>query len=248
MSNPVGRPGIGFAEVAAVADRIAARGERPTARAVLLELGRGSLATIQRHFTAWKEGHRPSTAESLALPPELQRAMLAHIERATAEARATLQAELTDAHAERDGLLEELERQGAALVAAEERTREQAAQIDRQGGIIATLERALAEAKEQTAREHEAAESARREAAQATVRIEDLPHLRAELDELRSKLDTEREARREAEIEAAELRGHLGQRSPTLPLDMPVTGPEAAQERLFDPGPTSRPSRRKKGS
>src|SRR6266700_7268741 len=101
MSSPVGRPGITFAEVAAVADRIQERGERPTVKAVRGELGSGSLATLQRHFTAWREGHRPSAVASITLPVELQRAMLGQIERAAAEARADLQTELAETQSER---------------------------------------------------------------------------------------------------------------------------------------------------
>ena len=44
----------------------------------------------------------------------------------------------------------------------------------------------------------------------ATLRLESLPMLRDELTELRGKLDAERDARRVAEIAAAELRGQHG--------------------------------------
>ena len=207
MSNPIGRPGITYAEVAAVADAAAARGERPTAQSVRGELGSGSLGTIQKHLTTWKAKHQPPKIEAVGLPPELQRALLAHIERATADARAELGAELAATQNERDTLADELERQAALLTAAEERGREQAGEIERHAGVIATLERALAEAREQIAREREAAEEARKGEALANLRTESLPQLTAELAAVRGKLDEEREARRVAEIEAAELRG-----------------------------------------
>jgi colicin import membrane protein len=207
MSNQAGRPGVSFAEVAAVADRITGRGERPTVRSVRTELGGGSLATIQRHFSAWKDGHRPTLPVNMALPPELQRAMLTQIERAAAEARAGLETELAETLAERDGLTDELERQSETLAAAEQRTQAQAAEIERHAGTIAMLERALSEAREQAARERDAAEAARRAAALAELRLEDLPGLRTEVEALRTKLEAERDARRKAEIEAAELRG-----------------------------------------
>jgi colicin import membrane protein len=212
MSVPLGRPGVTFAEVAAVADRIKARGERPTVQRVRGELGSGSLGTLQRHFTAWREKNRTGAVESITLPVELQRAMLGHIERAAAEARADLQAELAETQSERDALTDELERQGATLAAVEEHAAEQAGAIERQAGTIATLERALAEAQEAASRERVAAEAARKAAALAELRVESLPALRDELTELRGKLDAERDARRLAEIAAAELRGQHGKK------------------------------------
>jgi colicin import membrane protein len=213
MSTPLGRPGVTFAEVAAVADRIKARGERPTVQRVRGELGSGSLATLQRHFTAWREKNRTGAVESVTLPVELQRAMLGHIERAAAEARADLQAELAETQSEREALTEELERQGASLAAMEERASTQAGEIERQAGTIGTLERALAEAQEAASRERTTAETARKEAALAALRLESLPTLQADLAELRGKLDAERDARRLAEIAAAELRGqHSGKK------------------------------------
>jgi colicin import membrane protein len=212
MSVPLGRPGVTFAEVAAVADRIKARGERPTVQRVRGELGSGSLATLQRHFTAWREQNRAGAVESVTLPVELQRAMLGHIERAAAEARADLQAELAETQSEREALTEELERQGATLAAVEERAAAQAGEIERQAGAVATLERALTEAQEAASRERAAAETARKEAALAALRLESLPTLQADLAELRGKLDAERDARRLAEIAAAELRGQHGKK------------------------------------
>jgi hypothetical protein len=73
-----------------------ARGEKPTATIIRAELGSGSLGTIRRHFTG--------AVESVTLPVELQRAMLGHIERAAAEVRADLQAELAETQAEREAL------------------------------------------------------------------------------------------------------------------------------------------------
>ena len=212
MSSPLGRPGVTFAEVAAVADRIKARGERPTVQRVRGELGSGSLATLQRHFTAWREKNRTGAVESVTLPVELQRAMLGHIERAAAEARADLQADLAETQSEREALTEELERHAATLTAVEERAAGQAGEIERQAGTIATLERALAEAQEAASRERTAAETARKEAALAALRLESLPTLQADLTELRGKLDAERDARRLAEIAAAELRGQHGKK------------------------------------
>jgi len=208
-SAPPRKTGTSYAEIAAAADRLTANGERPTVRAVRAEIGGGSLATIQRHFTEWKGGRRAAPV-SAALSPELQRVILAEMERSSAAVRAELETELADTQAERDALTAELERQGETLAASEERAEAQSAEVERQAGALALLERGLADAREQAAREREAAEAARKAAALAELRLESLPQLHAEIKALRADLATEREARRVAEIEAAEWRGKHG--------------------------------------
>lgn len=198
--------GITDAEIAGAAERIVARGERPSLRAVRAELGTGSLSTVARGMLAWR-GRAASAPTTLSLPPEIQRLILAEMDRHVAAARAELGAELAAAQDDREAVVDELERTTAALAAAERRRAEEAAELERRGGAIAQLETALHEARDLAAREREAAEAARRVAALAALRLESLPELHAQLDALRSKLDDEREGRRAAEIEAAELRG-----------------------------------------
>jgi colicin import membrane protein len=206
--NGAGRPGWGYEDIAAAAERITARGERPKLNSVRVELGgTGSMNTIQRHLADWKKSRRPIETTSLTLPPEVQRVILGEMERGAASIRATLEVELADVQADRDTLGEENQRLATALDATEQRADEQAAEIERQAGALAQLERAFTEAKEAASREREAAEAARKAEALAGLRLESLPTLHDEIDALRVKLDAEREARRVAEIEAAELRG-----------------------------------------
>lgn len=200
MSIPLGRPGVSFTEVATVAERLTTRGDRVTAQAIRAELGSGSLGTIQKHVTAWRAGQRTVKAESDALPADLQRALVAHIEHRVSEARAVLEAELTECQGERETLASELERQATELSTAIERIQQQNTDLARQGGSIATLESALSEARAQADKERQAAEEARKASALAELRLENLETLRTQLSE-------EREARRRAEIETAELRG-----------------------------------------
>ena len=203
--------GVSPDQVSAAAERLTARGERVTVRGVRAELGEtGSLATIARHLAGWRDSQRPLQATSLSLPAELQRLILAEIERNVAAARAELDAELADARADRDAITEEAERLAQELAGAQQRIAEQGAELERQSGVVSQLERQLTEAREQLAREREAAEGARKAAALAELRLESLPQLHAEVETLRGKLDAEREARRVAEIEAAELRGQQG--------------------------------------
>jgi colicin import membrane protein len=194
-------------DIAAAAEKLVARGEKPSARAVRAELGAGSMATITPALAAWRASRPRVEGSGSHISPELQRAMLAEIERAVTSARSELAAELADTQDANSALAEELKTQTAAAIAAEKQAADAKTESERQAGTIASLERSLAEAREQIAQEHETAEHARREAAEAAVRLETLPGLHAEIEALRKRFDEEREARLRAEIAAAELRG-----------------------------------------
>jgi chromosome segregation ATPase len=204
------QPPLTPTDIEAAAERIAERGQRPTTRAVRAELGGGSMATIVPALAAWN-ARRPAP-QAAAVSAELQRAVKAEVEGAVAAARAELTAQLADLHDACNALTEELRTQSAAAVAAEQRAAAAETEAERLRGAGAALERTLADAREQNAREREAAERARREVAEAAVRLEMLPGLQAELEALRGRLDTEREARVRAEIAAAELRGQIGKK------------------------------------
>ena len=176
-------------------------------RGVRTELGTGSLGTIQKYLADWQAGRRQIETASVTLPTEIQRVILSEIERNVAEARSRLETELADLKSDRDTLAEETEQQTGALQEAERHAGEQSAEIGRQAGMIEQLQRDLIDARNQIAREREAAEAARKAAALAELRLESLPKLQDEVEALRAKLEGEQEARRRAEIEAAELRG-----------------------------------------
>jgi hypothetical protein len=204
------QPPLTTSDIEAAAERIAARGQRPSSRAVRAELGGGSMATIVPALAAWNARRPKSEAPSVSA--ELLRAVRGEVEGAVAAARAELVAQLADLQDACAALTEELRTQSAAAVAAEQRAAVAEAEAERLRGAGAALEQALAEARMQNAREREAAERARQEAAEAAVRLEFVPGLQAELEALRGRLDTEREARLKAEIAAAELRGQYGKK------------------------------------
>lgn len=71
------RPGVPQKEIYAAADRITARGERPSVAAVRAELGdRGSNSTILRHLQEWWDCHSAAKVEpALAIPEPLAKAI-----------------------------------------------------------------------------------------------------------------------------------------------------------------------------
>ena len=155
---------------------------------------------INAVLSAWKAKRPKIEGASFSVSAELQRAILGEIAQAVAAARAELGDELADLKDTLATTSEELQQQAAGRESAELQASAHAAEIERQNGTITTLQREIAEAREQIGREREAAERARLEAAEATVQLRMVVGLQAEVIELR-------ERARQAEIEAAELRG-----------------------------------------
>jgi len=209
MELTPGRQGRTYDEVAAVAERMVARNERPSLRAVRAELGSGSMGTIQKHLSVWQASRRPAMSGGAGLSAEIQRVILAEIERSVSEARATLEADLAGVKADRDLLTEDNEQQStqleqqAADLAARDAIQQQ------QTGRIAQLEADLAQLNAANAREREATEQARLALAKAELRLEALPRLEAELERLRATLDEERAGRHQAEQQSAVLQAQL---------------------------------------
>ena len=192
-------------QVYAVADAIKANGERPTLRAVREQIGGGSMGTIARILQQWKAGQGREIGTEITIPPALQKALMEFVSTATTAARAPLEAELADQQQTAADLAAENERQTETI-------RDLSAQIeavtaDKAGieGKATQLAADLATAREEIARERQAAESARVELAKAQLRLEGLPRLEAEITALRAERDRERQGRVQAEQEAAVL-------------------------------------------
>lgn len=189
MEQTAGRTGITFEQVAAVADAIAARGDRPTLRGVRAELGSGSMGTIQKHLAAWQGQRRQIVTSTATLPTEIQRVILSEIEREVDAARAELEAELAATKGDRDALADDNEAQAEQIEQQTARLDEIEATIQQQAGRIAQLESDLETAWQATERERGVAEQARQALAKAELRLEALPKIEAEVERLRAALE-----------------------------------------------------------
>lgn len=198
-----GRTGITFDQVAALADAITTRGDRPTLRGVRAELGTGSMGTIQKHLTAWQGQRRQIVTSTASLPAEIQRVILAEIEREVVAARAELEAELAATKGDRDTLTDDNEAQTEQLELQANQIDELTATTQQQAGRIAQLEADLASAGQATDRERGLAEQARQALAKSELRLEALPKVEAEADRLRGTLETVQERAIAAEKLAA---------------------------------------------
>lgn len=189
MDQTSGRSGITFEQVAAVADAIAAAGDRPTLRGVRAQLGSGSLGTIQKHLAAWQSQRRQIVTSTATLPTEIQRVILAEIEREVGAARAELEADLAAVKGDRDALADDNESQSEQIDAQAARLDEIEATSQQQAGRITQLEADLSTAWQATERERGIAEQARQALAKAELRLEALPKTEAEVERLRAALE-----------------------------------------------------------
>ena len=209
MEQPPGRTGVTFEQVAAIADAIAAQGNRPTLRGVRAELGTGSMGTIQKHLTAWQGTRRAIVTSSATLPTEIQRVILGEIERAVSEARAELEAELAATKGSLDALADDNITQSEQIDQQAARLAEVEAGSQQQAGRILQLEADLAAAAAEIKRERDEAANGRQALARAELRLEQLPLLQAEAERLRAALESERTARVAGEQSAAVLAAQL---------------------------------------
>lgn len=190
-------------QVAAVADAIKAEGGKPTLRAVRERLGTGSLGTIQSMLARWKASQDRQAGATLALPPALQRAILEFMDQELTSARAPLEADLAQEQQASADLATENERLLNQIYGLEnglENLQEEKAKAE---GQAKQLEADLATTRAEADRARTEAESARTELAKASLRLEAMPRLEAEIERLRKTLETSQEGRQQAEQLAA---------------------------------------------
>lgn len=192
-------------QVSAVADALKAEGIAPTLRAVRERLGTGSMGTINKLLQQWKAGQERQAAAAPNLPPALQRAVLDFMAAELAAARAPLESDLAEQQQAAADLSAENERQAATIEDLNAQLDQLAAEKATAEGRAEQLAADLAGTKDDAARERQAAEAARTELAKATLRLETMPRLEADLDAMRAELARERQGRIVAEQQAAVL-------------------------------------------
>lgn len=193
-------------QVYAIADTMKAEGVKPTLRGVRERLGGvGSMGTITKFLQRWKAGQDQQPSPALAVPPALQRAIVDWMAMELSAARATLESELADQQQAATDLASENERQADLIATRDDEI--EALSIDKAEaeGKAGQLALDLAAARDEAARERQAAEQARTELAKALLRLEAMPRLEMDLTAVRGELERERLARIAAEQSAAVL-------------------------------------------
>lgn len=185
-------------QVAAAAEALRADGVKPTLRGVRERLGSGSLGTIQKLLRQWQQEQGKTGEVCLALPPTVERALLDFLAQELTAGKADLRAALVETQQALAELATEAEGQAQEigdLTAALEAERQSAAGLR---GELVRLQEERDQARRETRQEREIAEGLRIELAKASLQLESLPTLQAELS-------SERAARIAAEKQVAVL-------------------------------------------
>ncbi len=190
-------------QVSAIADSLRSAGEKPTARAIRNQLGRGSMSTIVRFIGVWS-GQQIKVGEcQVVLPQQLQKTLVDFVAQEISGAKAALEIELADTQKNLSDVIDEYEQQGQTVCAQAAELERMVADQSELAGRLGQVTADLQTTRVEILREREAAETARIELAKLQLRLESLPGLEVEIERLRKSLDGERIARTNAEREMA---------------------------------------------
>jgi colicin import membrane protein len=197
---------ITYQEVAAAAEGIKAAGDKPSSRLVRERLGNiGSMGTITKHLQTWRDGQERRIT-TVTLPVTVQRSLLDFMDLELSNAKATLELEVAERQQEATDLAIENERMIGYLCEKDEMVATLQAELASLQGRNAQITMDLLAAKEEAGKEREASERARTELAKASLRLEAIPRLDAELADLRTKLEKDREEYELVRTELASVR------------------------------------------
>ncbi|KMQ79987.1 hypothetical protein BPMI_02245 [Candidatus Burkholderia pumila] len=190
-------------QVSRAAEAIRDAGAQLTVRAIRERLGAGSMATVLKFFQAWRDAQVKEPEAPVSLPPTLQRGLLEFVSSEVDSAKGQLRAELEIVNQANADLIIESDRQALVI---ENLTGTLETVYGEKAEITGRLEQVLAEryaALEESTTERQTAESARTELAKALLRLEMMPRLEKEIDNLRRQVEAESSARVTAEQAAA---------------------------------------------
>jgi len=208
---------ITFEQVAAIADEMKTRSQRPTARSIREALGTGSMATILKLFQQWQGTQaRQSQVIDETLDPAIARAIGNHLSAKVQIAIAETSGRLADLQAEAEIIIAENERQSAEI---ESQANELATLQEQHTALVGRTQQLEADAQRTTnelVAERRAAELARVELAKAELRLEAVPRIEAEIEKVRTELGQERtksaELHEAAAVATAKLEAEITQR------------------------------------
>jgi colicin import membrane protein len=216
---------VTYETVAQACEALSAEGKRPSVRAILAQLGGGSPNAVLDHQRQWKAGRPTVKSADIQVDPRIGLIVAEQIAQAVAAARADIEAQLAESEQDAETVGKagrEAEERASALAeeleAAKAKLQAMAGQIDQLNAdaekvkaeagerVKAAEERAcdgIAKAEDEARREREAREAAQMQMAKAELRLEALPRLEAEIDQMRAEIAQERKARQAAEQGAA---------------------------------------------
>lgn len=216
---------VTYETVAQACEVLTGEGKRASVRAIIAHLGGGSPNAVLDYQRQWKAGRPTVKTADINVDPRIGMIVAEQIALAVATARADIEAQLADAEQDAETVGKagrEAEERASALAdeleAAKAKLQAMAGQIDQlkadaekvkgEAGekVGAAEERAsagIAKAEDEARREREAREAAQVLLAKAELRLEALPRMESEIDQLKAEIAQERKARQAAEQGAA---------------------------------------------
>ncbi len=192
-------------QVNAVADAICAEGNKPTVLDVRKRLPSGSMSAIWCLFQVWQSSQGAPVESDTSVSSELQRTLEDFITQKIKAVREQLESEIENLRQVNSELMKEIENQQNQLTLQGVELQSAKAIKNEVSGRFDQLNAELARAKEEIAIEKESAIQSRMELVKAQLKLESVPRLEADLDQLYKNLEQERVAKLNAEHSAKSL-------------------------------------------
>lgn len=202
--------------VFSAAEALEARGDKVSVRAVRDYLGGGSPNAVAPLLAAWRAKRPVVAAAEIQLDPRIGQLIAEQVKVAAGESAKRADERASEAEDTLSLCQQEAEELGEQLQAALKSLDESRAKGEQQAGTIGELreeierirkdaEEEVEEAQARADRERESAEAARTALAKAELRLEALPRLEREIEQLRVALAEAQTGRQQAEQQAAVL-------------------------------------------
>ncbi len=192
-------------QVNAVADAICAEGNKPTVLDVRKRLPSGSMSAIWCLFQVWQSSQGAPVESDTSVSSELQRTLEDFITQKIKAVRERLESEIENLRQVNSELMKEIENQQNQLTLQGVELQSAKAIKNEVSGRFDQLNAELARAKEEIEIEKESATQSRMELVKAQLKLESVPRLEADLDQLYKNLEQERVAKLNAEHSAKSL-------------------------------------------
>lgn len=207
------RPGISYEQVAAAADALVATGQKVTIDSVRQKLGTGSPNTIHQHLKTWRAARPVAPVAALVLPQALTVAFASELEKAAAQARASMEEELVSAREEADALAVAGEQQEEEKAALAESVVSLTTERDKLAGQVEIQAKEIQQLQEELERQTKALQQAHVDMAKLQIKDDMYADKAAEqtkeIQRLRDLVESAQSASREAVRQAAVLEAQL---------------------------------------
>lgn len=212
-------------QVNAAADAICAEGNKPTVLDVRKRMKSGSISAVWRLFQVWQTTQVEPAEQAVSLPSELQRTLEEFVTRQVSSVKALYDGEIQSLRQINSELMAEIEQYEKQITHQDIELSSARAIKNEISGRFEQLHSELKRAREEIEVEKESATQSRMELVKAQLKLESVPRLEADLDQLYKTLEQERVAKLNAEHSAKAL---------TAKLETEVAARKKAETDLLD--------------